>query len=330
MAAGDPTGNDLVSGTTDGDTLPEPWPPTEPEEREISFGAGTELTSGVTYAVVVRAPDASNSSDAGLWQMVADGTGIGGSGTIALYYSTNGGSTWSSQAPAKVWFKTYAGAALRDHCTFDYEGSGAWLYGSAYWSAMTFTASSTYTITKIKLRLYRVAGATPGTITVGIRATVGAPEKPINPTPSDTADDVTLDQQTITWEDGGNATSYNVYYGDTSGDLTLVSEGQAGLSYTIWDTTLGSPFDYLITRYWRVDAVNASGTTTGDEWSFVTIDFDQLQVSYRLISGGSGNGPYDDPPGTQGTDWEYTGLNNMITVRRLVVAANSKIWYESI
>lgn len=156
------------------------------------------------------------------------------------------------------------------------------------------------------------------------------PSKPVNPTPSDAASDVTLDQATITWEDGGNADTYDIYYGDTSGDLTLVSEGQVGLSFTISDITLGSPFDYIVTRYWRVDAVNAFGTTTGDEWSFVSIAFDQIQVSYKLISGGNGQGPYDDPAGVQGTDWEYTGESNMTTIKRLVAAANDKIWYESI
>jgi len=169
---GEPTGEDLVSGTTDGDTLPEPWPPTNPEEREISFGAGIELTEGVTYAIVVRASDAVDADDAGLWQMITDGSEYGG---IAHFYSTDGGTSWTSQTPAKVWFKAYAGAALRDNCSFDYTGAGAWLYGSAYWSAITFTASSTYTVTSVKLKLYRVAGATPGTITVSIKA-IASPE----------------------------------------------------------------------------------------------------------------------------------------------------------
>jgi len=144
------------------------------------------------------------------------------------------------------------------------------------------------------------------------------PSKPVNPTPSDAADDVTLDQETITWEDGGGATSYDVYYGDTSGDLTLVSEGQTGLSFTIDGITLGSPFDYLVTRYWRVDAVNAAGTTTGDEWSFASIAFDPpLPTGVTLNAEG-------EPTGTP------TGESNMITVRKLVVAANDKIWYEDI
>ena len=102
---------------------------------------------------------------------------------------------------------------------------------------------------------------------------VATPTKAANPTPTNAAADVTLDQATITWVDGGDSDSFNVYYGDTSGDLTLVSAGQAGTSFTVTGITLGSPYDYLTSRYWRVDSVNEAGTTTGDEWSFTTIKF---------------------------------------------------------
>ena len=177
----------------------------------------------------------------------------------------------------------------------------------------------------------------------GIYQTYGtvlaAPEQATILLPTDAADDVTLDQATITWEDGGRATSYDVYYGDNAADVTnadttdetgIYLGNQVAESFTITDIILGSPFDYLITRYWRIDAVNSAGTTAGTTWSFTSINFDQLRVSYVLIDGGSGAGPYDDPAGVEGTDWSWTGLNNMISVRRLVVAANNKIYYESI
>jgi len=136
----------------------------------------------------------------------------------------------------------------------------------------------------------------------------GGPEKPINPTPADTASNVTLDQETVTWEDGGDADTYNVYYGDTSGDLTLLSEEQTGLSFTIDGITLGSPFDYSVTRYWRIDAENDAGLTEGDEWSFTSIVFDP---------------PVPTAAGS-------ATPNIMQIIKRLVVAANSKIWYEDI
>jgi hypothetical protein len=118
------------------------------------------------------------------------------------------------------------------------------------------------------------------------------PTKATSPSPLNAADDVTLDQATISWTDGGGADTFNVYYGTSSGSLSLVSSTQAGTSFSL---TTYLPYTYSVTRYWRIDSTNSYGTTTGDEWSFTTIVFDQPQVSYRLISGGSGDGPYDDP-----------------------------------
>jgi len=84
------------------------------------------------------------------------------------------------------------------------------------------------------------------------------------------------------------------------------------------------------TYYWKVNTKNAFGTTEGDFWSFITIPFNRPIVSYELITGGSGAGPYDDTPGVEGTDWRFTGENNLVTLRRLVSAANDKIWFEEI
>ena len=151
--------------------------------------------------------------------------------------------------------------------------------------------------------------------------TGGPPTKAINPSPTNANSSVTLDQATITWEDGGGATSYDVYYGDTSGSLTSVSSGQAGLSFTITDITLGSPFEYVVTRYWRIDSINSAGTTTGDEWSFTTLSYaPPLPTGVSMVDG--------TPAG--GTTGTPNGLNNMITVKRLIAAARNKIFYESL
>jgi len=54
---GKPTGSDLCSGTTDGDTLiyfpSSQW-------REITLGSGTSLTASTKYAIVMRATSAQN------------------------------------------------------------------------------------------------------------------------------------------------------------------------------------------------------------------------------------------------------------------------------
>lgn len=143
------------------------------------------------------------------------------------------------------------------------------------------------------------------------------PTKATTPSPTDESITVTLNRATISWVNGGGADSYDVYY-DEGGSPILVSEGQTGTSFTITGITSGSPFDYAVTRYWRIDSINAAGTTTGDTWSFTTIS-------------------YDPPKPSGATTWDainehwegtLTGENNIATIKRLVIASDDMIWYE--
>lgn len=155
-----------------------------------------------------------------------------------------------------------------------------------------------------------------------------APGKPTNPSPTDAISDITLDETPLSWDASvdASADTYEIYFRESGGDWELVGIAQVGVS---WDIAFGI-LDYETTYEWRIDATNVYGTTTGGTWTFGSISYDQIRVSYRLISGGNGAGPYDDPPGTEGTDWAWTGLNNMISVRRLVVVAYNKVYYENI
>jgi len=137
------------------------------------------------------------------------------------------------------------------------------------------------------------------------------PEKPVNPTPSDSATEVSIRLQTISWENGGGATGYNVYYGE-SGNLQLVSSGQSGTSFTVWGVSNGSPYDYEIIRQWRIDAVNQYGTTVGDIWTFTTKVFDA-------------------PTPSEDSEGKYTAENFVIpSIKRLVTASKNAIYYESL
>jgi len=95
-----------------------------------------------------------------------------------------------------------------------------------------------------------------------------APAKAITPDPADSAvAGADFSDWTLGWADGGGATSYQVYLGDSPVTLNLVTT-TSGTSHTI---PVGSPFrNYLFYRpaYWRVDSVNVTGTTTGDVWTF--------------------------------------------------------------
>ena len=96
------------------------------------------------------------------------------------------------------------------------------------------------------------------------------PDKSTNPTPSDSDTEVDFSGLELSWEDGGGADTYNIYIGKT-GDLDLVSSTQEGVTYTATLSELATIFgaDPINQKiYWRVDATNDAGTTTGDEWNF--------------------------------------------------------------
>ena len=63
---------------------------------------------------------------------------------------------------------------------------------------------------------------------------------------------------------GTDAASHDVYLGTSPDALLLVSEGQSG---TIYDP---GRLERQTTYHWRIDEVNAAGTTTGIVWSFTT------------------------------------------------------------
>ena len=332
MATGDPTGVDLASGTTNGNTLPQvgAW-----EEREITLGAGVELTSGTQYAIVVRAPDATPGDSVHWILLTSNGYATGNN-----LSSANSGSTWTAHATWDSWFITKAGVVEKDA----HEPAGEGVYyplSAAIWIAQSFTASSTYTITSVILKMQRFIGVSPGTITVSIKALAAVPSKATTPSPTNANTAVTLDQATVTWVDGGGADTFNVYYGTTSGSLSLVSSAQAGTSFTVTGITDGSPYNYIVTRYWRIDSTNDAGTTTGTEWSFTTIRFappgqtyDYNGTYYRLLV--QADGSLGDVPGVgvENTDYVYLAAgyesNAIRTNRKLVAAAENRIWYEAI
>ncbi|MHC4500039.1 MAG: fibronectin type III domain-containing protein, partial [Planctomycetota bacterium] len=91
---------------------------------------------------------------------------------------------------------------------------------------------------------------------------VAPPGQATNPDPADTATDVSTDAD-LSWTAGTGSTSSDVYFGTTSpgtfqGNQTATTFDPGAMSN---DTTY----------YWRIDEINAAGTTTGNVWSFTTI-----------------------------------------------------------
>ena len=110
------------------------------------------------------------------------------------------------------------------------------------------------------------------------------------------------------------AETYNVYFGPT-GDLAFISSGQAGLSIKVPYT-----LEYNTEYSWRIDAINEFGTTTGNTWSFTCLLFTPPFPTGITLDYG------EDPPVPTGTP---TGVNNMVTLKRIVAAADNKIFYET-
>lgn len=146
--------------------------------------------------------------------------------------------------------------------------------------------------------LYEVWGSVP------------VPSKPTNPSPADTATDVVLGTDEVTWDDGGGADDYDVWFGPTGG-MTLRESGQAGTTWSIPAEVL-----FYETGYeWRIDANNIYGTTTGDTWTFDTIVFAPPV-------------PSGEAPGAGGELGGEGGQNNMVTVKRIVAAANNTVFFQ--
>ena len=101
---------------------------------------------------------------------------------------------------------------------------------------------------------------------------VPPPGKATNPSPANSAVGVNSNTgiTTLTWTTDSGATSQNVYLGTVATPVTLVGTG------TSYVPTLVEGKTY----YWRVDEINAGGTTTGDIWTFNTDCYKSTALSY--------------------------------------------------
>lgn len=98
-----PSGSDLCSGTTDGDTLPTASPY---QWREITFGTGTDLAASTKYAIVVRVgADADVNNYVGWRADTANGYANGNE-----VYSTDNGVNWSAHANYDLLFEEWGDA----------------------------------------------------------------------------------------------------------------------------------------------------------------------------------------------------------------------------
>jgi len=107
--SGHPTGPDLATGTTDGDTLTEN---TAGEWREIALGVGFALSVGVMYAFLPNAAVVTFPNTAYMrWR----NDGVDGYTVGRQEYTSNGGTSWSDSeiATTDIMFEDWGDPAFK-------------------------------------------------------------------------------------------------------------------------------------------------------------------------------------------------------------------------
>ncbi|TJZ61124.1 T9SS type B sorting domain-containing protein [Sphingobacterium olei] len=98
-------------------------------------------------------------------------------------------------------------------------------------------------------------------------------QKAVNGFPAHESEEITHTDLELTWE--GDEEKYNVYWGTSLEQMSLLAEGLTGKSYAV-DIDLSG----LTTYYWRVDAVRGDESIQGDVWHFKT----ENKVTYEPFS----------------------------------------------
>jgi hypothetical protein len=98
------------------------------------------------------------------------------------------------------------------------------------------------------------------------------PLQPISPRPVINTVNASI-RPSLSWQNGGGDPSgYRVYFGTNQDEMTLVTD-QSGTSYTLTSNLL-----WGTSYFWRVDAYNDFGVTTGTVWNFSTLT-EQPQIT---------------------------------------------------
>jgi len=97
-----------------------------------------------------------------------------------------------------------------------------------------------------------------------------APTKATTPTPATGINTIQLTngEVNLKWTGNVNTTTYSVYFGTDASNLIKIAD----VPYVAAPSYLKTGLSPSITYYWRIDASNNKGVTTGDVWSFSALN----------------------------------------------------------
>jgi len=108
-----------------------------------------------------------------------------------------------------------------------------------------------------------------------------APSAPGSPSPDNGSTGRSIDTD-LSWGASSNATSYYVYF-DNSSDPTTLLGNTTSRAWTL------TPLSYNTTYYWRVVANNSCSNTSGPVWSFTTVSGCATPSKPQAVSPGNGS-----------------------------------------
>ena len=228
----------------------------------VYTGTGTskDLTgraAGYTYYYQVRGY---NNVASGAWR--TDTTGCTVPHTVNTPNTPTGPSSGSTGSSLS--FSTGGSSCNQGHSVqyrFDWGDGNTSAWGASSQSK-SYSSGGNYTV-KAQARcatVTTVLSSWSGGLSVSITA---PPSKATSPNPGTGSTSISI-EPTLSWANGGGATSYDVWFGTSAGGMTKVSSAQGGTSYTPSRRNTGT------TYYWRIDTRNSAGTTQGDTWTFTT------------------------------------------------------------